>query len=165
MKQLLLVRHAKSDWNNSELSDFERPLNKRGERDAPEMAARMLDKHIIPQAIISSPALRAITTAKYFADTFNIDESLIIKEEQIYEASSNTLLNIVNQTDNKYNFVALFGHNPGLTTLAIALCDTQVYDIPTCGLILIEFPFEDWKMVSKDTGIQKLYDFPKNDED
>jgi len=165
MKQLLLVRHAKSDWNNSELSDFDRPLNKRGAKDAPEMAERLLNKHIIPQAIISSPALRAITTAKSFADTFNIDKSLIITEQQIYEASLNTLLNIVNSIDNKYDFVALFGHNPGLTNLAISLCDTRVYDIPTCGVMLIEFPFDDWKMISKDTGIQKLYDFPKSEDD
>ncbi|MBC7912920.1 MAG: histidine phosphatase family protein, partial [Pyrinomonadaceae bacterium] len=72
MKQLLLVRHAKSDWNNSDLTDFERPLNKRGQKDAPEMAERLLHQHIIPQLIVSSPAVRALTTAEHFADAFGI---------------------------------------------------------------------------------------------
>lgn len=165
MKQLLLVRHAKSDWNNQDLSDFDRPLNKRGERNAPEMALRLLDKHFVPQAIISSPALRALSTARSFADIFNMDENSIIKEPKIYEASLKTLLSLVNSVDNKYNFIAIFGHNPGITNLAIELCDTNVYDMPTCGVMLIEFPFYDWSMISKGTGIKKLYDFPKNEDD
>lgn len=165
MKQLLLVRHAKSDWNSEAKSDFDRPLNKRGERDAPEMAERFLNKHIIPQLIVSSPALRAITTAKYFAEAFGIDKKEIKTEVSIYESTANTLLKTINRLDNNVDFVALFGHNPGMTNLAINLCDTEVYDLPTCGAILIEFPFDDWKLISKDTGIQKLYDFPKNDED
>ncbi|MEJ6982298.1 histidine phosphatase family protein [Pedobacter sp. P351] len=165
MKQLLLIRHAKSDWSNSGLSDFERPLNKRGNKDAPVMADRLLNKHLIPQAIISSPALRALTTAKYFAEVFNIDKKEIQKEPAIYEASPNTLLSIVNGLDNKFDFIALFGHNPGITNFAISLCDTNIYDMPTCGVILIEFPFDDWKLISKNTGEEKLYDFPRNEED
>lgn len=165
MKKLLLVRHAKSDWNNPSLPDFDRPLNKRGDRDAPKMAEKLLNKHIVPQKLVSSPALRAFTTAKYFADVFNIDKKEIQTEPAIYEASVSALLNIVNRFDNRYDFVALFGHNPGITSFAINLCDTDVFDMPTCGVILIEFPFDDWKMISKDTGQQTLYDFPKNEED
>lgn len=165
MKQLLLVRHAKSDWNTDAQTDFERPLNKRGNKDAPEMAERLLNKHIVPQLIVSSPALRALTTAKYFADTFNIEKKLIETNPSIYEASASTLLSIVNTFDNKYNFIALFGHNPGITQLAISLSDTAVYDMPTCGMILIEFPFASWQQVSSGTGEEKLYDFPKNDDD
>ncbi|MBC8051735.1 MAG: histidine phosphatase family protein [Sphingobacteriaceae bacterium] len=164
MKQLLLVRHAKSDWNSEAQSDFDRPLNKRGQKDAPEMAERLLNKHIIPQLIVSSPALRAFTTAKHFADALGIDKTQIQLEPAIYEASADTLLNIINGLDNKYDFIALFGHNPGITNLALNLCDTQVFDFPTCGMMLIEFPFEDWKLISKDTGEEKLYDFPKSDD-
>ena len=164
MKKLLLVRHAKSDWNNPSLPDFDRPLNKRGNRDAPEMAGRLLNQHLVPQKLVSSPALRALTTAKYFAVGFNIDKKEIQTEAAIYEASASALLNIVNKFDNKYDFIALFGHNPGITSFAINLCDTDVFDMPTCGVILIEFPFDDWKLISKDTGLQKLYDFPKNED-
>jgi phosphohistidine phosphatase len=165
MKQLLIVRHAKSDWTSGAQKDFERPLNKRGFRDAPEMAGRLLSQHLIPQLLVSSPALRAYTTATIFAETFNIHTKEIKTEPLIYEASAGALLHIINAFDNKYNFIALFGHNPGITNLAINLCSTDVYDIPTCGMILIEFPFDDWKMISKDTGEQLLYDFPKNEED
>lgn len=165
MKKLILIRHAKSDWNSDAKTDFERPLNKRGHKDASEMAERLLNKHLIPQLLVSSPAVRAYTTAKYFAEAFNIDKKLIKTELEIYEASPSTLLKVINDLDNKYDFVALFGHNPGITNLAISLCDTNVYDMPTCGLILIEFPFDDWKLISKNTGEEKLYDFPKNEED
>ncbi|HEY0054123.1 MAG TPA: histidine phosphatase family protein [Pedobacter sp.] len=164
MKQLLIVRHAKSDWTSGAQKDFDRPLNKRGFRDAPEMADRLLCQHLIPQLLVSSPALRALTTASIFAEIFNIHKKEIKTDQSIYEATSGALLNTINALDNKYDFVALFGHNPGITNLAINLCSTDVYDIPTCGMILIEFPFDDWKMVSKDSGEQMLYDFPKNEE-
>lgn len=164
-KQLLLIRHAKSDWDTDAKSDFDRPLNKRGNKDAPKMAGRLIDKHIIPQLLVSSPAVRAFSTAKHFAEVLNIDKKEIQEELAIYEASPNTLLSIVNGFKNKYDLVALFGHNPGITHFAIDLCDTNVYDMPTCGLILIEFPFDDWKLISKGTGKEKLYDFPKNEED
>lgn len=162
MKQLLLIRHAKSDWNDASVADFDRPLNQRGSKDAPAMAERLVREQIIPQAIITSPALRALTTANYFAERFGIDKQEIRTELAIYEASVATLLSVVNNLDNRYDFVALFGHNPGLTNFIISLCDTDVYDIPTCGMLLIEFPFDDWAMVSKNTGEQLLYDYPKN---
>ncbi|HEX8376945.1 MAG TPA: histidine phosphatase family protein [Pedobacter sp.] len=165
MKQLLIVRHAKSDWTSGAQKDFDRPLNKRGFRDAPEMADRLLRQHLIPQLLVSSPALRAYTTASIFAEIFNIHTKEIKTDKAIYEASSGSLLHLINAFDNRYNFIALFGHNPGITNLAINLCNTDVYDIPTCGMILIEFPIDDWKMVSKDSGEQTLYDYPKSEED
>ena len=129
------------------------------------MAERLLNRHIIPQLLVSSPALRAFTTAKQFADVFNIDKKQIQTEPEIYEASASTLLNVVNKLDNKYDLIAVFGHNPGITNLAVNLCDTEAYDIPTCGVVLIEFQFDDWKLISQGTGEQKLYDFPKNEDD
>jgi len=165
MKKLLLVRHAKSDWNDIKLSDFDRPLNDRGQKAAPEMADRLLKKNIIPDHIVSSPAKRAITTAKYFAKAFEIDKSSIEQIEAIYEAEANTLLKVINQLDNKNSFVALFGHNPGITNCAVSLCGTYIGNMPTCALILIEFPFEDWQMISFGTGNKIMYDFPKSGED
>ena len=164
MKKLLLVRHAKSDWDNIKLSDFDRPLNERGKRNAPEMAKRLIKKDIIPQHIVSSPAKRAYSTAKYFAEAFGFEKKDIQKEEDIYEASADTLLKTINKFDNKYDFIAMFGHNPGITTLTVGLCGAHVFNIPTCGMVLIEFPFEDWAMVSYGTGDQKMYDYPKNEQ-
>ncbi|HXH99966.1 MAG TPA: histidine phosphatase family protein [Sphingobacteriaceae bacterium] len=162
MKTLLIVRHAKSDWDDPKLSDFQRPLNSRGHKNAPEMAHRLLRKKIVPQQIVSSPANRAITTAAYFSEAFGIEKSAIIQIPAIYEASSRTLLEIINNLDNQHDFIALFGHNPGITNLVTTLCQADIYNIPTCGMAFIEFPFDDWEMISEDTGELKLYDFPKN---
>lgn len=163
MKQLLIIRHAKSDWGDAQLDDFDRPLNKRGHLTAPEMAGRLASKKIIPELLISSPALRAITTAQYFAKALGYQEKDIVKEPAIYESSDARLLRIVNQIENSFHFVAIFGHNPGLTNLAITLADFDVYNIPTCGMVLIEFPFDDWAMISSGTGIVKFYDYPKRE--
>ena len=164
MKQLLLIRHAKSDWNNLALDDFDRPLNKRGNRDAPEMAERLLAGHMVPQLLVSSPALRALSTARHFAEVFNISDLDILTEQKIYEASVETLLQLINKFDNRNNFIALFGHNPGITNLVAYLCDANIYDMPTCALSLIEFPLEDWAQISANTGDQTFYDFPKNED-
>jgi phosphohistidine phosphatase len=163
MKQLLIIRHAKSDWGDFKITDFDRPLNKRGLKNAPEMAQRLLDKGIIPQLLVSSPAKRAITTAKYFAETLGFSKKEIQEEPAIYEATTSTLLRTINNLDNKYDFIALFGHNPGLTDLAIKLSNFDVANIPTCGMVLIEFPFDDWKLISSGTGEKKLYDYPKHE--
>lgn len=163
-KKLLIIRHAKSDWNNI-LSDFDRPLNNRGENNAPEMAERLIKKNLIPEQIVSSPALRAITTAKAFAEVLDIKKSEIKKENNIYEASSKTLLKIINEFDDSKNFIAMFGHNPGLTELCNHLCDANLYNIATCGIVMIEFPFKNWNMVRYGTGEFKLYDFPKNEDE
>ena len=161
-KQLLIIRHAKSDRDDPDIPDFDRPLNKRGHRDAPKMAERLLKKHIIPQHLVSSPANRAITTAKYFADILDLDKKKIQQEQDIYEASSSRLLKVINKLDNRYEFVALFGHNPGLSDLVMNLCNGDISNIPTCGIVLIKFPFNDWEMVTNGTGELQFFDYPKN---
>lgn len=164
-KQLLLVRHAKSDWDNIKLSDFDRPLNSRGEKNAPEMAKRLLKRGKIPQQIVTSPAVRAITTARYFAKELGLNKSDIVKEPEIYEALTSTLKGVINNLDNTYSFIALFGHNPGITDLVSNLCSKDLYNIPTCGMVLIQFPIDDWSMVSAGTGEIVFYDYPKNEQD
>ncbi|MDQ7949833.1 MAG: histidine phosphatase family protein [Pedobacter sp.] len=164
MKQLVLIRHAKSDWGSLELDDFDRPLNKRGKANAPDMGERLAKQQIIPDLIVSSPALRAITTANFFANAWEMPSSGIKKEPKIYEASAKTLLGIINNFDNQYDRIALFGHNPGLTDLVNYL-DGHLSNLPTCGVVMLEFPFEDWAMVSADSGKILLYDYPKSEGD
>ncbi|MEJ7779156.1 MAG: histidine phosphatase family protein [Daejeonella sp.] len=161
-KQLLLVRHAKSDWDNIKLSDFNRPLNSRGKKNAPEMALRLKTKGLLPQQIISSPALRAFTTAEHFAEVLGIEKANIVKEMEIYDALPSTLLNVVNNLDDTSSFSALFGHNPGITNIVQDLCSTDLNNVPTCGMVLIHFPFDTWRMVSAGTGELIFFDFPKN---
>ena len=164
-KQLLIVRHAKSDWDDLNLPDFKRPINSRGEKNAKEMAGRLVKKNVLPQQIVSSPALRAISTAEYFAKELDVKKSSIIKEPGIYEALPQDLLEIINKLDNNSDLTALFGHNPALTHLVRNLCNVDLYNIPTCGMVLIEFPFHDWKMVSRGTGELIFFDYPKKDEE
>ncbi|PWS28545.1 histidine phosphatase family protein [Pedobacter yonginense] len=159
-KKLLLVRHAKSDWGNIDLKDFDRPLNKRGKDNAPEMAQRLLKRGFNFDLMVSSPAKRALTTARFFAEAYNVGE--INLEPRIYEANTTTLLNIVNDLPDDAETVVLFGHNGGLTDFANELCDGDIYNIPTAGMALIAFPFDAWKMVSRGTGELVFFDFPKN---
>ncbi|UKT66110.1 SixA phosphatase family protein [Pedobacter mucosus] len=162
-KRLLLVRHAKSDWGNAELADFDRPLNKRGKENAPEMAERLFNKGFKFDLMVSSPAKRALKTAKYFAEKYNIKE--IQTTESIYEADTTTLLRVVNSLNDEAETVILFGHNSGLTDFANALCNGDIYNIPTAGMVLISFHLESWKMVSKGTGELVFFDYPKNSDE
>jgi len=162
-KNLLLVRHAKSDWGNIDLKDFDRPLNKRGKENAPEMAQRLLKRGFKFDLMVSSPAKRALTTAKYFAEAYQVDE--IQLEPSIYEANTNALLKVVNGLSDQAETVILFGHNGGLTDFANELCDGDIYNIPTAGMTLISFPFESWQMISRGTGDLVFFDFPKNKEE
>lgn len=164
-KQLLLIRHAKSDWGSASLTDFNRPLNRRGNSNAPEMAERMVKQRIVPQLIVSSPAVRALTTARYFAKTWHITNEDIVEEKAIYEANVKTLLGVVNHLPQQFEQIALFGHNPGLTDLANYLSNGHIYNMPTCSIVIIEFPFENWEEISSDTGKVMLFDYPKNEED
>lgn len=164
MKKLLLIRHGKSDWNSPGLKDFDRSLNDRGYRNAPEMAKRLLERDLVPQAIVSSPAVRAKQTAEIFSGEWGYPVTNILFKEEIYEASASTLLKVINDLDDRFDSIALFGHNPGLTEIIIDLCNSDLYNLPTCGVIQISFPFESWKMVSRQTGNELLFDYPKNEE-
>ncbi|TDQ08348.1 SixA phosphatase family protein [Pedobacter metabolipauper] len=164
MKQLLLVRHGKSDWGNSHLSDFDRPLNARGHRDAPEMARRIFQKDLVPQIIVSSPALRALTTAIHFLEAWQKDADLIVQAPDIYEAEKMDLLGVVNGLNDRYDRIALFGHNPGLTDFANYLGNANIYNIPTCGVVLIEFQADSWSEISQSTGTVVDIDYPKNSD-
>ncbi|TKC65500.1 histidine phosphatase family protein [Pedobacter hiemivivus] len=165
MKQLLLVRHGKSEWGNAHLADFDRPLNPRGHRNAPEMAARLLQKNLVPQQLVSSPALRAITTAKHFAQAWKKSTEQIKEDPSIYEANVKTLLKVINNFKNKHDYIAVFGHNPGFTDLVNYLSDADIYNIPTCGTVLIEFEVDDWALVSHHTGKLLQFDYPKSPND
>lgn len=161
MKTLILIRHAKSSWDNPGLSDHDRPLNKRGERDAPRMAefaARNIQK---PDLLLSSTAVRAYTTAKHFASAYQIPISQIQNNREIYHASTSKLLKVVQQLPPDKSTVMLFGHNPGFTDFANALANTQILNIPTCGIVSIDFVSLQWIDLKPGGGKNKLFVFPK----
>lgn len=163
-KKLLIIRHAKAEDSDFTKPDFKRSLSARGKGDIQRMAARLIEKDIFPQKFVSSPALRAISTARYFAIEMGIAPLEIVQEPEIYDALTYNLLETINNLDEQLNFIALFGHNPSITQLINQLCDINIHHIPTCGMALIEFPFDNWKMLSMGTGELIFFDFPKNDE-
>ncbi|MFN0292681.1 SixA phosphatase family protein [Pedobacter helvus] len=162
MKQLFVIRHAKSDWGDFNLKDFDRPLNKRGHKNAPEMVERFVAKGLKPDVIVTSPALRALTTAKYFAAGWQLKAEQLSVNLSIYEADTKTLLQVINEFNDDFDSIALFGHNPGLTNLVNYLTDGQITNMPTCSVAVIEFSFDEWKLISSNTGNLVLFDYPKS---
>lgn len=122
---LYLLRHAKSDWKKEAVTDFERPLSKRGMSNAPKMAAWLAKQANIPATIISSPALRAYQTALIFAHALDIQVQDIHFDNRIYEASLDTLLTVIRALPEQEKSVLLIGHNPGLDFLLQVLCRQQ----------------------------------------
>lgn len=163
MKELLLIRHAKSDWDDPSLSDFDRPLNKRGKADAPLMAHRLLDKKIKIDAFISSPAKRAKKTASIFAKEYKMDKKDILLAEELYAAEANVFFGVIRNTNDKFDSIALFSHNPGLTDFANLLSDVRIDNIPTCGVFAVKADAKHWadfKDAKKDFW---FFDYPKHD--
>jgi phosphohistidine phosphatase len=162
MKRLTLVRHAKSSWKDPELADFDRPLSKRGKQDAPLMGERLAGLNPRPELIISSPAKRARKTAKLIARELELPDDRLILETEIYEAEPEILLKMVRGLDDRWAHVLLVGHNPGLTELGNLLADCGIANIPTCGVLCLDFDAEAWKSLGPRSGTLIFYDYPKN---
>jgi phosphohistidine phosphatase len=160
MKTLYLARHAKSSWKHPELSDIERPLNKRGKRDAPYIGNLLKEKGVKPDIVISSPALRAKKTALAIAEKIDYPKSKILIDENIYESSSTELIHIIKGFGDKYNSVMMFGHNPGFTMVNNYLTNSFIDNIPTCGVVGIHFN-SSWKKIEDASGKAFLFIYPK----
>ena len=160
-KSLFLVRHAKSDWSDPGQKDFDRELNSRGVIDAPKMGRKLFDMGVKPDIILCSPALRAKLTCEYVTEQLKFDEDKIVYDEEIYEASTRSLLNVINNIDDKYQSAMLFGHNPTFTYIAENFTKESLGNIPTCGVVQIDFELDSWKEVSGETGKLKFFIYPK----
>jgi len=161
MKKVVIARHAKSSWDNPDWNDFERPLNKRGLRDAPFMAqivAKLIEK---PDLIISSSAVRAAATCRYFAEAFQFDENKIIYDENIYSNGIRYILNLLSSLDDNLNSVMIFGHNPDITSLFSRLTGEYIDNVPTCGVFGVAFDIETWKQIDDENGKLLFYEYPK----
>jgi len=145
MKQLLLIRHAKSSWANPGQADFDRPLNERGHKDAPMMAKRILEREITINAVISSTAVRALTTANYFADANGISSANIIQHDFLYHAPPERIAKAIVQIPDEINTAAIVGHNPGITDFVNQLTATQIDDMPTCAVFAVTIHTTSWK--------------------
>ena len=163
MKTLYLVRHAKSSWNNSNLSDHARPLNDRGERDAPHMGNRLRKRKPQPALIITSSAVRAETTATLLAEAIGYPPSDITIDERLYGAEPKDVLAIIGELDNAIDCAMLVGHNPTFTDLINALSGSQIDNVPTCGMAVLKFPTNTWSTIAQTPGELLDFDYPKKD--
>jgi phosphohistidine phosphatase len=161
VKTLCLLRHAKSSWDNPNLDDFDRPLNQRGEKDAPKIGKRLKEHGFIPDVFCSSPALRAITTAKIVAEVIGFPVSAIKSEQKLYHADEKTLLAFLKNTSGEFDSIMIAGHNPGLTDFANILQGEVIDNIPTTGVLVIEFKILSWREVKEKTGRLIFFEYPK----
>ena len=164
VKRLLICRHAKSSWQDASLSDFERPLNKRGERDAPEMGRRLARRGIRPDLILTSPAARALGTAVHYADQLGCPPERLQQNPLQYAATVPLLLKVLQAVDPRVFTLMLVGHNPESTELANALGGLSIANIPTSGIVALEFVLGTWENVAAGTGHLLFFDYPKNEE-
>lgn len=161
MKTLIIVRHAKSSWDNLDLKDSERPLNDRGEKDAPRMGKRLKEREIIPDLLLSSPAVRTIETCRHIATVLGYPLEKIKTEPRLYHADEDKLLQIVKELKDRDDCVMLFGHNPGLTVFTNLLLNEDIDNIPTCGIVSTLLDVNSWNKVKYGSGQLDFYDYPK----
>ena len=150
MKTLYVMRHAKSSWADADLADFDRPLNDRGLRDAPFMGTVMPENGYAPDVILSSPAVRAKETARRAIDGGDLDGELVF-DDRIYEASPQTLRQVVSEFDDKNTSAMIVGHNPGVEGFIRFLTGT-IEPMPTAALAVIELNIETWNNVAASSG-------------
>ena len=163
MKELVLVRHAKSDWGNELLKDVDRHLNERGYRDAYILSKWYGETKPKPDLILSSTGIRALSTALIFARSMEFHMENFQLEKKIYEASLDTLFAVIAKVSDSKNSIMLFGHNPSITNLCNKLSDDLFFDdIPTCGVISYSFNVEKWTEVKPVKGKLNYFQFPKD---
>jgi phosphohistidine phosphatase len=145
MKTLILVRHAKSSHTYGVSSDFDRPLNDRGFREAAEMGKKLFKKNIPIDQFVSSPAVRAKTTAELFVAEYNRKLKEIFFIPTLYHASVKNFIELIHELEDKHQHIALFSHNPGITEFASSLCPTQISHMPTCSVFAVTSAIDTWK--------------------
>ena len=167
MKTLFIIRHAKSSWDASNLDDYERPLNDRGKRDAPRMGKRFKEKDIHPDLLLSSPAKRALSTAKRIAKELKYSKDDIKTDRRLYHADEETILTVIREIKDNKNVVMVFSHNPGLTEFVNTLMNGEldIDNVPTCGVVAFQFDLVSWKDVDWGKGKLLFFDYPKSKED
>jgi phosphohistidine phosphatase len=149
MKSILILRHAKSSWKHPDIDDHDRPLTKRGKRDAPIMGDLLKTEHLVPDLIISSTAKRAHSTAKAVAKSSGY-EGKITLDHSLYAARPAAYVDVLRHLSNEYTRVLLVGHNPGLEQL-VGMVTNEERIMPTCSLAHVQFPINNWNEISYKT--------------
>jgi phosphohistidine phosphatase len=161
MKTLLIMRHAKSSWEDSSMSDYERPLNERGIKTSPFIGRVMQENNLQPDSILSSPAKRAMQTALLVKDGGALNAE-IVYNDKIYEASPFQLLEIITATPSDINTLMLIGHNPGMEGL-LKLLTGETHSIPTAALIKVRLNVVNWEDTYNDCGAIEMFIKPRDE--
>lgn len=159
MKQVILMRHAKSDWNNRALTDHQRPLNGRGKRDAPVLGTEIVKYGIIPEVILVSDAQRTKETWELLHKNFPNAKTVFLSE--LYHASANTLVNTIKTTDNLVDTLMIIAHNPGMTNVFSYLADIFIDNVPTSGVGCLTFHTDDFAQVLDCKKELTYFTYPK----
>lgn len=161
MKTLYLIRHAKSNWDNTGLSDFDRPLNERGKVDAVKMGERLLQKKVMPDCIISSSAKRTKKTAKRITKVLNFDYSQIEFREELYHSDYDVLMKCLTTIKDNNDSAFIIVHNPGISNFCDYITHHAI-NFPTCGIAKITFEVDSWHEITSGSGVLSWFDYPKN---
>ena len=161
MKTLLIIRHAKSSWGNVGTPDIDRPLNDRGKKDAPAIARRLIKTGISIDRFVSSPAHRARHTAELFAREFGVKEKNIVIIPDLYHALPNAFRQVIAGLDDKDDTVALFSHNPGITSFVNTLSSVRLDNMPTCSVFAVRGPAGIWSEFLAGSPEFLFFDYPK----
>ncbi|MEO6905942.1 MAG: histidine phosphatase family protein [Ginsengibacter sp.] len=164
MKTLLLIRHAKSGWDDPSLSDFDRTLTERGKSDAKMMAERLKEKLSEIDLFVSSPAKRTKKTAKSFMKEFEKDKEELLLIPSLYEGSVKGFYDTIENLKDKEKVVAVFAHNPGITEFVNSLDCLPVYIMPTCAVFALKIKAKHWSEFQKAEKEFLFFDYPKNEE-
>lgn len=161
-RTVVLIRHAKSSWDDPSLSDFDRPLNDRGHEDAPVMGKQLALQALHFDRIICSPSQRTTQTIGYIAGKIGFPDDRIEWDSTLYHSSVNTMLRILSELPDSVHTIALVGHNPSMTDLANYLqMDTVIENMPTCGIVSIDFRLKNWEQIGRYSGTLNTYIYPK----
>jgi phosphohistidine phosphatase len=160
-RELVLIRHTKSSWGDLSLPDFDRPIKKDRIEDAKEMAEKLKKLKLHPDLIICSPALRTKQTAEYFCDNLNYDYDKMQMEKRIYESSAEEYMQVIRETDKEVKTLVLIGHNPSITIFANQFLTDKIEDVPTTGVVWLEFESTDWEIYRTTPCKLKFFLTPK----
>ncbi|WP_346882472.1 histidine phosphatase family protein [uncultured Algibacter sp.] len=156
MKNLILVRHAKSSWKYNVI-DHERPLNDRGIEDANLISNYVAKQKIVVDKLMSSDAKRAKTTSDIFITNLNIDKSIVQLNHELYDFSGENLINVIKNCDNSINNLMIFGHNHAITAFVNTFGDKDIDNVPTCGFVIIEFNTDYWEDLKQGKTLKTIF--------
>jgi len=162
MKRLYLVRHAKSSWANDQQTDFDRPLNSRGKKDAPEMGEHLkMRRAVTLDLVLCSPAKRAKATAKRLLKEIQYPIEQVVWQDIIYSGNATDLLTLICDVDYHFKSVMVIGHNPYISDMVRFLSKEEIGDMPTCGVFGLAFEVDTWSAINNERGLKLFYDVPK----